>query len=72
MFNVTLSSSQELLIAVPFLCVFFVAVFRLDEGLARGKRSRTQEHPPCGVNQQGEYILSDPDGTVWGSPSPTL
>lgn len=57
-----------LLVAVPFLCLLAVAVFRLDETFTQSSHYIRNRRPPCGVDLDGHPILSDPDGTLWRTP----
>jgi hypothetical protein len=53
---------DTLLVAVPFLGLLAVAVFRLDETFTQSRHYRRNGRAPCGVDLDGEQILCDPDG----------
>ena len=66
------SNLDSLLVAIPFIFILLVVYFRLDEVYASSKKQKTVKHrPPCGVDEDGETILTDPDGRRW-SAAPTL
>lgn len=58
-----------MLIMVPFLALMFVVMLRLDERFAKPRTGRVsaEGQPPasrfCGVDQDGQVFLCDPDGT---------
>lgn len=56
------------LVAVPFLCLLAVAVFRLDETFTQSRHYRRNGRPPCGLDLDGRPILCDPDGRPWRTP----
>jgi hypothetical protein len=62
------ASWNTLLVAVPFLFLLAVAVFRLDETFTLSSHYSRNRRPPCGVDLDGHPILSDPDGTPWRTP----
>lgn len=60
--SILLSSKDTLLLAIPLLLMVFLSAFRLDQIIARPKRSMDQRRPSCGVDEFGELFLCDPDG----------
>jgi hypothetical protein len=71
MHEVYLSSlSDTLLVAIPFVAVVALAIFRLDSLFARSKRPREPKNyrrPGCGMDVNGGPLLVDPDGRPSGS-----
>jgi hypothetical protein len=64
------SVSDTLLVAVPFVAVLALAIFRLDTFFARSKRSTdpaNRRRPGCGMDENGGPLLVDPDGRPSGS-----
>ena len=59
------------LVAVPFVGILLMSLFRLDELIASPKRSRAVKRPASGCDEKGNLILSDPDGRPWGPRSKT-
>jgi hypothetical protein len=60
---------ETLLVAVPFVLLLFVGMFRLDELFTSRKQLDTpQARPLCGVDEDGAPILCDPDGRPWRKP----
>ncbi|MGH9605768.1 MAG: hypothetical protein ACRD3N_08705 [Terracidiphilus sp.] len=55
-------------VAAPFLGFLLAAIFRVDELIASPNRGRRRARPPCGVGEDGEPLLSDPDGRLWRTP----
>ena len=53
------------LVAVPFVGILLVGLFRLDEIIAAPKRDRAVKRPACGCDENGRLLLSDPDGRPW-------
>ena len=65
--NVILQSGLEsILVAVPFLGILLVGLFRLDEIIAAPKRARAVRRPVTGCDKHGHLLLTDPDGRSWG------
>lgn len=58
------SSRDALLVAVPCVALMLVGLFRLDELMARPRKSPRRPLPIRGVDEQGEPIFSNPDGAV--------
>jgi hypothetical protein len=57
-----LPTTESMLVAVPFLLMLVISMFRLDEMLAAHRSPARQRRSPCGVDACGEPILCDPDG----------
>jgi hypothetical protein len=55
----------NLLVAVPFVGILLVGLFRLDEIIAASKRAKPVNRPACGCDENGRLLLSDPDGRPW-------
>jgi hypothetical protein len=60
--SILLSSNDTLLLAIPLLLMVFLSAFRLDQVIARPKKSLIRRRPTCGVDESGEEIFCDPDG----------
>lgn len=63
-----LSSTRDaLLIAIPLLGLLTMGVLRLDEVIFSSPRGPKKLHrrAMCGVDEDGQPILTDPDGRVW-------
>ena len=63
--SVLKSGLDALLLAVPFLGVLFIAMFRLDTIIAAPKHAAGLRHPPSGTDKHGRVLFSDPDGRLW-------
>jgi hypothetical protein len=62
------SGWENFLLAVPFVGLVLVGLFRLDEIIASPKRARARKRPLSGgCDEDGHLILSDPDGRPWGT-----
>ncbi|HVU46588.1 MAG TPA: hypothetical protein VHD85_10710 [Terracidiphilus sp.] len=64
------SGWDTLLFALPFIGMLLVAFFRLDEAFAAPKRhpdpaKSATRRPACGVDEDGQPLMSDPDGRPW-------
>ncbi|MGA2673495.1 MAG: hypothetical protein ABSE99_09710 [Terracidiphilus sp.] len=63
-----LSSGRDtLLIAIPFIALLFIGLFRLDEVIFKSRKASKggrPRRPPSGVDQNGRPIFSDPDGKL--------
>lgn len=59
---------DTLLVAIPFLFMLMVTVFRLDETFTQSRRHLRNGRPPCGVDLDGRPIFCDPDGRPWRTP----
>lgn len=68
------SGRDTLFIAVPFLLLMMAGLFRLDEVVAASDRPHRDHHAISGLDEDGEQMMSDPDGTYWNttdnSPAP--
>lgn len=53
---------DSVLIAIPALALLLGSMFRLDQLIASPKVAPRKQRPPCGVDMDGEPILTDPDG----------
>ena len=60
------SSKDALLIAIPFVLILMVSTFRLDQIIAYPKRAVRGRRLACDMDQHGEPILRDPDGSPSG------
>jgi hypothetical protein len=59
------STRDAVLVAVPFLAILALAIFRLDAFFAASKssmRPAERHRRGCGMDEDGEPILVDPDG----------
>jgi hypothetical protein len=57
------SNKDSILVAIPFLFMLFLSVFRIDHLLATPTKTiNRNRRPACGVDDTGEPILCDPDG----------
>lgn len=66
MLETVLSSGREtLLLAIPSVALLLVSVFRLERLIAGPKQTR--ERASCGLDTEGQPILTDPDGRPSGS-----
>jgi hypothetical protein len=61
------SGSDALLVGVPFVLCLLFFMFRLDQLIFRSRKSSGQR-PPSGIDEAGETIFTDPDGTVVSGP----
>jgi len=57
------------LVAVPFVGILLVALFRLDGIIASPRRDRAVKRPASGCDENGHLFLSDPDGCPWSNSS---
>lgn len=62
--EILLSGRDSLLVAVPFVLLLCVAVFRLDEEIVKPKTELRNRAPMRGIDENGEPIFTDPDGRV--------
>jgi hypothetical protein len=58
------SGRDTLLIAIPFVVILLISIFRLDEVLSTSNRAVKRRWSVSGTDEDGEPILRDPDGTV--------
>ena len=56
------SGWQSVLVAIPFVFMMIVGVFRVDELFAAPKQSVRRQRPASGVDEDGRPLLCDPDG----------
>jgi hypothetical protein len=61
------SGLENFLVAVPFVGILLMGLFRLDEIIATSKRAKAVKRRVCGRDENGRLLLSDPDGRPWGS-----
>jgi hypothetical protein len=60
-----LSSGRDtLLVAIPFVMMLFLSMFRLDEVLATPRGALNRRRPAPGLDEKGEPVLRDPDGSL--------
>lgn len=63
MHEVYLNSVKDtLLVAIPFIGVLALGIFRLDTIFFAYKGTTNRRRPGCGMDENGEPILVDPDG----------
>jgi hypothetical protein len=62
--QILLSNRDSLLVAIPFLLMLFISVFRLDQIIAAPKGAQNRRRPSCGIDEFGDPILCDPDGKM--------
>ena len=62
------SGWDTVLVAVPLIGLLLGTLFRVDEIFASGKREMRRNRPFCGMDDDGEPLLSDPDGRLWRAP----
>jgi hypothetical protein len=56
------SMRDTLLVAIPFIAVLALGVFRLDAIFFSSKSAPKQGRTGCGMDERGEPVLVDPDG----------
>jgi hypothetical protein len=56
-----MSSKDAILVAIPFIALLIMGLFRLDGAFVKS-RKRSKRPPPSGVDEKGRPIFSDPDG----------
>lgn len=67
MVDTVLSSGRDtVLVAIPILTLLLASMFRLDQLIAAPKETGRRDRPPCGMDRNGEPILTDPDGRPSG------
>ncbi len=59
------SSRDTLLVALPFIGMLMVGIFRLDELIVVPREARVNPRRPGGMDVNGDPIICDPDGRVW-------
>jgi hypothetical protein len=70
--NILMSTTDTLLIAIPFVIMLLINVFRLDQIIAAPKAALSGRQLRCGTDRFGEPILCDPDGRLSKSPRPNI
>jgi len=69
--DVALQSGWEsFLLAVPFVGMVIVGVFRLDQIATRPRREGGVRHRLQGNDELGSALMSDPDGRPWDDAQP--
>jgi hypothetical protein len=56
------SVKDTLLVAIPFIGILALGVFRLDTIFFATKEPANRRRPRCGMDKNGEPLLVDPDG----------
>jgi hypothetical protein len=56
------SGWQTAFVAVPFLVMLLVGVFRLDEVFVAQKQRSRRPRPASEIDEDGQPVLYDPDG----------
>jgi hypothetical protein len=65
MHEVYLTSVRDnLLVAIPFIAVLALGIFRLDALFFASKGLATRRRPGCFMDENGELLLADPDGKL--------
>lgn len=64
-----LSGWDTALLIVPFAALMAMAMFGLDERLASPSGPPRRNRKFCGVDSEGQPVVSDPDGKRWYGPS---
>ena len=62
------SGWQTALVAIPFLVMMLVGVFRLDELFVDQRQGARRQRPASGIDADGRLLLCDPDGRPSGPP----
>jgi hypothetical protein len=62
--TILISGRDSFLVAIPFIFMLFLSVFRLDETLARPSAATARHRPASGIKVAGVPILRDPDGQL--------
>jgi hypothetical protein len=60
--SASLSEWDTVVLMLPFLAVMALGMFRLDERIASSKPSQKVRRAFCGIEADGGFLLSDPDG----------
>jgi hypothetical protein len=53
-------------VAILFVAMLTMGIFRLDEVFANSNRDRRPIRRPAGMDKNGDPVLCDPDGRPWG------
>jgi hypothetical protein len=64
--HILISGRDTLLVAIPFVLMVVVGIFRLDRILGAPEFIPNRQRPACGIDEFGEPILRDPDGRLSG------
>jgi hypothetical protein len=56
------STRDTFLVAIPFVFILALSLFRLDTIFGASRRMSHPRRPPCGMDEHGEPLLIDPDG----------
>jgi hypothetical protein len=59
------SGWETILVAIVFLGLLIVGVFRLDAIFAARRREPKRSRPAIGKDKDGAPLYSDPDGKAW-------
>ncbi len=70
--NILMSTIDSLLMAVPFVIMLLINIFRLDQIIAAPRMTLTSRQLRCGTDKFGEPIMRDPDGRLSKAPRPRL
>jgi hypothetical protein len=68
--HLLISGRDTFLIAIPFVVILMVTIFRLEQIIAFPKEVVTRRRLACGVDEHGELVLRDPDGRLSGPARP--
>lgn len=52
------------LIGIPLILLLLAGLFRLDELVSRPGKTLKRPRPSCRMDEDGEPVLSDPDGRL--------
>lgn len=63
--GVLLPALDLLVLMIPVLAIFAMAMFGLDERFVNSKPLSGPHRSFCGIDGAGNPILSDPDGRPW-------
>jgi hypothetical protein len=70
--NILTSTTDLLLMAVPFVIMLLINIFRLDQIIAAPKMTLSSRQLRCGTDKFGEPIMRDPDGRLSEAPRPSM
>ena len=59
------SGWETALVAIPFIGLLFIIVFRLDTLIGASKKTGKPRRPASGTDRDGVGYYSDPDGRQW-------
>lgn len=59
------SNSDVVLFAIPFVGIFLLSLFRMDELVVAPKKKAKPRRTGYGLGRKGEPVLCDPDGRTW-------